>query len=220
MSETVISTGILLFLLAPILTYTSNGFSGETPSQDQQESSRFYALKVIYEKKVQNARDSLGVPDGRSAEILSGGQLVLLMEKILSPSRITGYGENQGCTDSGSVVGKGEGDYSLEGRFTWQDAQGEQQHEWVRPGPTATGFCIAPPALAIYLFEDNFGVDMIRITNLGTSSLFIDAVIGYEWSPIDLTLSGTPQHGDKPYLFPHRSERGKGRLLSYWRGKP
>jgi hypothetical protein len=209
MSKTVISTGILLFLLAPILTYASNGFSGEAPGQDRQESSRFYALKVIYEKKVQNAQDSLGAPDGRSAEILPGAQLVLLMEKILSPSRITGYGENQGCTDSGSVVGKGEGDYSLEGRFTWQDAQGEQQHEWVRPGPTATGFCIAPPLQAICPFKDTFGVDMIRITNLGTNSLFVDAVIGYEWNPIDLMLSGTQQHGDKPYLLPYRSGKGK-----------
>jgi hypothetical protein len=205
MSKTVISTGILLFLLAPILTYASNGFSGEAPGQDRQESSRFYALKVIYEKKVQNAQDSLRAPDGRSAEILPGGQLVLLMEKILSPSRITGYGENQGCADSGSVVGKGEGDYSLEGRFTWQDAQGEQQHEWVRAGPTATGFCIAPPPQAICPFEDNFGVDMIRITNLGTNSLFVDAVIGYEWSSGDLTLPGPQQHDDKPYIFPHRS---------------
>jgi hypothetical protein len=141
----------------------------------------FYALQVVSEEKAQNATDSLGEPDGRSAEILPGGQLVVLMEKILSPSRVIGYGENEGCTDSGSVVGKG-GDFGLEGRFTWHDAQGEEHHEWIRLGPTATGFCIPPPPLEAYSSEDSSGVDMVRITNTGTEPLFVDAVIGYEWT--------------------------------------
>jgi len=169
----------LLFLLAGLLTRPPSGFSGETAGQDQPERSKFYALQVVYEKQVQNAKDSLRPPDGRFAEILPGGQLIVLMENILFPSLIIGNGETGGCLDSGSVVGKGEADFGLEGRFTWQDTQGEQHHEWIPLGLTATGFCISPPLLAIYSFEDGGGVDMIRITNPGTKSLFVDAVIGY-----------------------------------------
>ena len=103
----------------------------------------------------------------------------MLMENILFPSRIVGNLETAGCLDSGSVVGKGEADFGLEGRFTWQDTQGEQHHEWILLGVSATGFCISPPPLPIHPFEDSAGVDMIRITNPGTKSLFVDAVIGY-----------------------------------------
>jgi len=142
---------------------------------------RFYALQVVCEKKVQNAKDSLGVPDGTYAEILPSGQLVMLMANIILPSRISGYGENAGCVDSGSVVGKGETDFGLEGRFRWQDAQGEEHHEWIPLLPTATGFCISPPPLTLCSFEDSSGVDLVRISNTGSKSLFVDAVIGYKW---------------------------------------
>jgi len=171
----------LLFLSAGLLTYTLSRFAGKAPRQDQPQRPKFYALQVVYEKQVQNAKDSLRSPDDQFAEILPGGQLVLLMENILFPSPITGNGETAGCVDSGSVVGKEETDFGLEGRFMWQDTQGEQRHEWIPLGPTATGFCISPPPLAIYSFKDSAGVDMIRITNPGTKSLFVDAVIGYMW---------------------------------------
>ena len=103
----------------------------------------------------------------------------MLMANMLLPSRISG-GENAGCTDSGSVVGKGEMDFGLEGLFTWQDAQGEQRHEWIPLVPTLTGFCVSPPPLAVFSFEDSSGVDLIRITNTGSKSLFVDALIGYD----------------------------------------
>jgi hypothetical protein len=169
----------LLFLSAGLLTYKPSGLAGKAPRQDQPQRPKFYALQVVYEKQVQNAKDSLRSPDGQFAEILPGGQLVLLMENILFPSPIIGNGEIAGCLDSGSVVGKGEADFGLEGRFTWQDTQGEQHHEWVLLGVSAIGFCISPPPLPSHPFEDSAGVDMIRITNPGTKSLFVDAVIGY-----------------------------------------
>jgi len=173
--------GLLLFLLAGLLARAPSGFPGKAPGQDQPERPKFYALRVVFEKEIQNAKDSLGTPDGRYAEILPGGQLEVLMEKILSPSLIAGYGENPVCLDSGSIVGKGEADFGLEGRFMWEDAQGNEHHDWILLVITATGFCISPPTLAIYSFKDSAGVDMIRITNPGTKSLFVDAVIGYEW---------------------------------------
>jgi len=171
--------GLLFFLLVGFLARAPNGFVGKSSEQDQSERSRFYALQVVGEKDVKNAKDSLHSPDSRVAEILPGGQIIVLMENILLPSLIIGTGENAGCLDSGSVVGKGEADFGLEGRFAWQDTQGEQRHEWIPLGPTATGFCISPPPLAIYSLKDSVGVDMIRITNPGTKSLFVDAVIGY-----------------------------------------
>jgi hypothetical protein len=174
-----LTASFLLFLLAGPLARATSGSSGKTAGQDQPERSKFHALQVVCEKKVQNAKDSLGPADGRSAEILPGGQLVVLMENILFPSLIMGYGENAGCIDSGSVVGKGEADFGLEGRFTWQDTEHEEHHEWIPLGPTATGFCVSPPPLAICTYKDNAGVDMIRITNASTKSLFVDAVIGY-----------------------------------------
>ena len=171
--------GLFFFLWARILAHTPSSFPGKVLGQNQPERPKFYALRIVFEKEVQNAKDSLGAPDGRYAEILSSGQLVMLMENILLPSRISGYGENPVCVDSGSVVGKGETDFGLEGRFTWQDTQGEQRHEWIRLGPTMTGFCISPPPSAICSFKDNSGVDFVRITNPGSKSLFVDAVIGY-----------------------------------------
>jgi len=171
--------GLFFFLSAGILAHAPSSFSGKVPGQDQPERPKFYALRVVFEKEAQNAKDSLGAPDGRYAEILSSGQLVMLMENILLPSLVSGCGENPVCVDSGSVVGKGETDFGLEGRFTWQDAQGEQRHEWIRLVPTITGFCIAPPPLEICTFKDSSGVDLVSITNPGSKSLFVDAVIGY-----------------------------------------
>jgi hypothetical protein len=176
-----LATGVLLFLSAGLLAHAPSAFAGRAPRQDQPERSKFYALQIICKKEVQNAKDSLGAPDGIVAEILPGGQLVMLMENMLFPSRMVGNGETGGCVDSGSVVGKGESDFVLEGRFTWQDTKGEQRHEWIPLAPTLTGFCVFPPPLAIYSSKDTAGVDMIRISNLGTESLFVDAVIGYEW---------------------------------------
>lgn len=139
--------------------------------QGKEERPKFYALRVVSEKNVQNAKDSLGAPDGRHAEILPGGQLILLMEKKLYPFPNIGLIPEGGLADSGSVVGKGGADFNLEGWFTTQDAQGKQYSAWVPLVVSLTGFCIWPLSYA--------GVNMIRITNRGIKSLFVDAVIGY-----------------------------------------
>jgi len=168
-------SGFLLFLSAGILAHAPSGFPGKAPGQDQPERPKFYALRVVFEKNVRNARDSLGAPDGRYAEILPGGQLVVLMENKFYYFQIL---------HSGSVVYKGEADYGLEGWFKVQDTLDKQQnYAWmiIHGDPwTPGGFRFLPP----YSFEggtasDSTGVDMIRITNPGTKSLFVDAVIGY-----------------------------------------
>jgi hypothetical protein len=125
--------------------------------QEKDERPKFYALRVVSEKNILNAKDSLGAPDGRYAEILPGGQLVLLMEKnfILS----------------GTIVCKGEKDYALEGWFHMQDTQDERpDYAWM----------IISRDLNVFAFLPGYGgVDTVRITNLGNKSLFVDAVIGY-----------------------------------------
>jgi len=171
--------GLLLLLSASILAYVPSGFARWPLRQNKPDSQKFYALRVVSEREVQNTKDSLSAPDGNYAEILPGGQLVVLMEDILLPSLISGWGENPVCVDSGSIVGKGGMDFGLEGRFIWQDTQGEQHHEWIPLGPTATGFCLSPPPVAICSLKDASGVDLVRITNPGSESLFVDAVIGY-----------------------------------------
>jgi hypothetical protein len=179
--ERLLPGAILLWLVAGLSTRVMPGYPEKTLRQEPPRRSTFYALEVVSEKNVQNAEDSLGEPDDRSAEILPGGQLVVLMKKLLSPSLISGYGEEASCVDSGSVVGKGEADFRLEGRFSWRDMEREKHYEWIFLVPSATGFCVSPPPLATYSTEDRAGVDMIRVGNTGTTSLFVDAVIGYEW---------------------------------------
>ena len=173
-------SGLLLFLAAGLLAPAPSGFAGKALGQDQPERPKFFALRVVCEKKVQNAKDSLGAPDGRYAEILPGEQLVVLMEKKLYPSPIIGNPEfGAGLLDSGSIVGKGGADIGLEGWFPMQNTQGKQDYDWIPLELSTTGFFISPPPLPIYSPEGSAGVDMIRITNPGTKSLFVDAVIGY-----------------------------------------
>jgi len=169
-----LSSGLLLFLSSALLAHATNGFPGKMPGQGQPERPKFYALRVVSKKNVQNAKDSLGAPDGRNAEILPGGQLVVFMENKLYPfpsiSVLPPEG-GVGLADSGAVVGKGETDFSLEGWFPMKNTQGKQHYVWIPLGLSATGFCV--------WFEGSAGVDMIRMINPGTKSLFVDAVIGY-----------------------------------------
>lgn len=168
-----LSASLLLFLSAALLAHAPRGFPGKTAGQGQPERPKFYALQVIFEKNVQNAKDSLGAPDGRYAEILPGGQLVVLMENKLYPFPIlSGWPESGGgLADSGSVVGKGETDFSLEGWFPKQTTQCKQHYVWRPLVLSSSGFCV--------WLECKAGVDMIRIANSGTKSLFVDAVLGY-----------------------------------------
>jgi hypothetical protein len=159
-----LSAGFLLFLSASLLAYAPSGFPAKAPGQDQPIRPQFYALRIVCEKGVQNAKDSLGAPEGRSAEILPGGQLIVFMEKNF--------------IDSGTVVCKGEADYGLEGWFRIQETQDERQnYTWmIIQRESCNRFLFFPES---YIWWGNTGVNMIRITNLGTKSLFVDAVIGY-----------------------------------------
>jgi len=164
--------GLLLFLSASLLANSSSDFPRKAPAQDQLQRPQFYALRIVFEKEVQTAKDSLGAPDGRYAEILPGGQLILFMEKKLYPFPIYGGPEGSyGQIESGSVIGKGGADYVLEGWFPIKDKQGKQYYDWILLGLSASGFGIWPTY--------DMGTNMIRIKNTGTKSLFVDAVIGY-----------------------------------------
>jgi hypothetical protein len=161
--------GLLIFLTA--------GFMVPAASQDQLQRPKFYALQVVCEKNVQNAKDSLGAPDGRYAEILPGGQLVVLMQNKLIILPTIGWPDIGLLPDSGSIVGKQKTGFGLEGWFPMLDTQGKQRYDWLPLAVSMSGFCLFPPPT--YSFERNTGVDMIRITNPGPKSLFIDAVIGF-----------------------------------------
>jgi hypothetical protein len=160
-----ISVGVFLGLSGGIIV-------GARPScyrhdQEEQEKPKFYALRVVSEKNVQNAEDSLGAPDGRFAEIRPGGQLVLPMEKNF--------------IDVGTLVCKGEENYGLEGRVHMQDTQVEQQeYAWMiinrEPSNRFDFITVNPSGMGGY---GHMTANMIRITNIGTKSLFVDAVIGY-----------------------------------------
>lgn len=166
-------SGFLFFLSAVILPHTSSCHPGKVLGQGLPERPQFYALQVVFENNVQNAKDSLGAPDGLNAEILPGGHLVVLMENKLYPfANISSWLEGgAGLADSGSVIGQGEKDFSLQGWFPIQNMQGKQDYLWIPLGLSVSGFCV--------WLEGSAGVDMIRITNFGNKSLFVDAVIGF-----------------------------------------
>ena len=147
--------------------------------QEKEERPKFYALRVVSENNVQNAKDSLGAPDGRYAEILTGGQLVLRMEKELYLFILSGSPDGL-ATISGSVVGKGGADIGLEVWSPWQDTEGKCHYAWVPAGLSATGFSVLVSDISSPSFKGNTGANTVRITNLGTKSLFVDAVIGLD----------------------------------------
>jgi len=156
----------LLFLSAGLIGSALTVFSGKARQQDQSGRPEFYARAVVREKKVQSAKDALGAPDDRYAEIPPGVQLGLIMEKKF--------------VDSGMVICKGEADYGLEGFFHIQDTQDERQnYAWIiihRDPLMPNRFLFFPGS---YIWYSDTGVNMIRITNVGTKTLFVDAVIGY-----------------------------------------
>jgi hypothetical protein len=171
-----------LFLVA-LLALAPGWFLGKALGQEEPQRVEFYALAVVCEKNVESAQDSLGAPDGLSAEILPGGQLVVRMEGVLFPfPGIGGPEEGVWIPDSGSVVGSGGADAGLAGWFALVNEEGKQQHGWMRLGLSTTGFWL-PPIGSIPLCDTGAGTDMIKISNTGTESLFVDAVIGYVREP-------------------------------------
>jgi hypothetical protein len=157
-----------LLLSISSLVIAPDGFSGKTQDQVQRERPKFYASRIVSENNVLNAKDSLGAPDGRYAEIQPRGQLVVLMEKSFF--------------DVGTLVCKGEENYGLEGRVHVQDTQVEHQdYAWmiINRGPSNHFDFITVDANSGMRGTWGMTVNMIRITNFGTKSLFVDAVTGY-----------------------------------------
>ncbi len=167
----------MLFLSMGSLVRAKGCLSGKMENPDQSERQKFFAVRVVSEKNVLNAKNSLGAPDGGYAEILLGGQLVVIMAKELNFSPINPDG---GALDSGSIDGKGGAEIDLEGWFPMRDTQGKQYYEWMPLAISGTGFLIFSSPELTDSSEGRSGVDMIRITNHGTKSLFVDAVIGYD----------------------------------------
>lgn len=163
-----------------LLIFITAGLLVPTASQDQPQRPKFYALQVVCEKNVQNAKDSLGAPDGRYAEVLPGGQLVLLLEGKLYPFPTPGESGSGavGLSVSGLIIGKGDADFRLEGLFAWQDIQDRQQSAWIPMGLWGGGFGLFPHVVSDS-FDPKAGMNMIKISNVGTESLFVDAVIGF-----------------------------------------
>jgi hypothetical protein len=163
-----LTAAFLLFLSAGLLARAPGCLSGKTERPGQPERPKFYALRIVSEKNVQNAKDSLGAPDGCYTEIPPGGQLVVLMEKYF--------------IDSGTVICKGEEDYGLEAWVQMQDTQDEQQnYAWMiiqREPSNRFIFLGYAPNSGIGGYW-GMAVNTLRITNPGTNSLFVDAVIGY-----------------------------------------
>jgi hypothetical protein len=123
-----------------------------------------YALRIVSENDVDDAKDALGAPDKRYARFPPGGQLVLLMQKDF--------------IDSGRVVCTGEPDYGLEGWVRVQDTKDERQnYAWIIiQRESCDRFVFFPEA---YLPFGGTGINTIRITNVGENPLLVDALIGY-----------------------------------------
>ncbi len=166
-----LTVGFFLFLSVGLLATTPGGFFGKAQDQGQQEKPRFYALRVVSEKNVKNAKDSLGAPDGHYAEILPGGQLVLLMEKRLYVFPVGSQDYGGGLAYNGVIVAKGETTSVFEGWLPINEAQGGG-HAWITIGQALTIYYILP--------EPIMRADLVRITNTGTESLFVDAIIGLD----------------------------------------
>ncbi|MHA1280401.1 MAG: hypothetical protein ACTSQ8_24790 [Candidatus Helarchaeota archaeon] len=132
--------------------------------QKKEERPKFYALHVVSKNDVRNAKNSLGLPDKRYAEILPNGQIVLQME--------------DNFIDCGEVICRGEKNFSLEGWFNIQEKQNQaENYAWmIIQRESINRFLFFPES---YIWWGDTGVNRIRITNLGTESLLLDAVIGY-----------------------------------------
>ena len=165
-----LAVSFLLFLSVGSLAIAPDGILGKALGQDQPDQPKFYALRVISEKDVLNAKDALGAPDGRFAEILPGGQLVLLMEKELYIFPTGAPDDGAWLAYSGVVVAKGETPAVLEGWIPVRDLQGNKRYDWIPIGMLAVSDHGWP--------EGVVRTDKIRITNTGTESLYVDAIIG------------------------------------------
>lgn len=157
-----------LVLSGAIIAAGRAGVSGMGPGQAQEGRPKFYATRVISEQGVVNAREALGEPDGRYAEIAPGGQMVLLMENRIYPST---------TFDDGIVFVKEASDYGLEGWFPTSGSRNDPGFAWMPliRGQSSGGFRVA----LVDALAGNAGVNWIRISNNDTKPILVDAVAGY-----------------------------------------
>jgi hypothetical protein len=164
-----------------------------TPNPDiktiEQQRSEFYANEVMHpgSNLVVNPDDVLGSPDNKYAKIMPGGELIVKMEKPFSP--LAFYND-------GRLVVKGEAEYSVSVLVPFQESElknyqvipSKAEFAWreVIPGIVTGGFDLPfAPQLEPLVYSSTreavpgLGVNTLRIMNLGTKPLSIDAVIGY-----------------------------------------
>jgi hypothetical protein len=163
----------LLFAFQVSLLGDPDGLSGKGQDQNQPERPKFYALRVVSEEGVLNAKDALGAPDGRYAEILPGGQLVLLMERELEVFPVGDQDYGIGLAYSGAIVAKGETPALLEGWIPIRNARGDESYAWIPIGASSARYYDYGAWL-----KGIERTEKIRITNTGTEPLFVDAIIG------------------------------------------
>ena len=145
------------------------------PGPSQETRPEFYVARVLSSKDVKDPDAVLGKPDGRFAEVAPGGRMSLLMEKPILPS--LGF-------DDGLVVAKGEADFGLEGLFLAGEGQDAPERAWMPlvAGMSPGGFRLSSESLE-RTPEGSPGVKVLRISNNGAKTLFLDAVVGYGRSP-------------------------------------
>lgn len=172
---------LLIFVFLMSLVGDPNGLLGKGQLV---ERPRFYAVQIVSEKGVLNAKDALGAPDGHYAEILPGGELVLLMEKELEVFPVRGWDSGVNLAYSGAIVAKGDTPALLEAWIPIRSASGDERYVWIPIGGDTSGLYFN------VLWRGPKHTDKIRITNLGPEvfvpgdflqepqSLFVDAIIG------------------------------------------
>jgi hypothetical protein len=158
---------LLAGLMPPVRSSAAPG-----GGQEQEERPQFYARDIVIEQNVKNAREVLGEPDGRFAEIGVGGQLVVLMKKRIIPSA---------AFDDGQVICQGEASFGLEGWFLQAGTEEAPQYAWMVlfPGKSPGGFRLTSQDMIRGTPEGSPGVNMIRISNNDTKPILVDAVVGY-----------------------------------------
>jgi hypothetical protein len=157
----------------------------EDQTLEQEDRPIFFASRVLYQQDVVDPDAVLGEPDDDFAEILPGGQMIFLMEDRIYPSM---------ASDDGLILCEGDIDYGLAGWFPVGDSQNPQQYAWLAllNGKSPSGFRLA----AFRPDSGSPGVNMLKIVNNDTKSLWLDAVVGYGHEPEDrgpLIPSGWPR---------------------------
>jgi hypothetical protein len=140
--------------------------------QDEKDRPVFFASQVLSFQDVVNPERVLGEPDDQYAEILAGGQMTFLMEDRIYPSL---------ASDDGIVVCNEDTRYGLAGWFPVGAPEEPRKYAWMPMGSgvSPSGFRVS----TLYPDSGSPGVNMLKIINNDSKSLFIDGVAGYGHEP-------------------------------------